>query len=58
MAKALAIITVESPIVVAGVVFGTGALPWPRSMVPYVVGSILLGPVMIEVAERLFRSRR
>lgn len=55
--KALAVVAVESPLVLFFILFSSGVVPWPRSMLPYVVGSILIAPLMIVGVDWLFRSR-
>ena len=55
--KALALLAVESPLVLFLILFSSGVVPWPRSMLPYVVGSILIAPLMIVGVDWLFRSR-
>ncbi|MGH7265409.1 MAG: hypothetical protein ACREMB_11220 [Candidatus Rokuibacteriota bacterium] len=53
---ALAVIIVESPVLLFGVLLGSGLIPWPRSMLPYIAASIVIGPIMIEAVKWLFRS--
>jgi hypothetical protein len=55
--KALAVIAVESPLVLFFILFGSGVIPWPRSMLPYVAGSVLIAPLMIVGVDWLFRPR-
>lgn len=54
--KALAIIVVESPVVLFFILFSLGVVPWPRSMLPYVAGSVLISPVVIVTVDRLFQG--
>jgi Periviscerokinin family len=56
-AKALALIAVESPLVLFFILFSSGMIPWPRSMLPHVAGSVLIAPLMIVRVDWLFRSR-
>jgi hypothetical protein len=53
----LAVIVVEFPVVLFLILFSLGALPWPRSMLAYVAGSILIAPVVIFAVDWLFRPR-
>jgi hypothetical protein len=56
-AKALGVIAVESPLMLFFILFSPGIIPWRRSMLPYVAGSVLIAPLMILGVEWLFRSR-
>jgi hypothetical protein len=53
--KALAVVAVESPIVLFLLLFSSGTIPWPESMLPYVAGTVVIAPVMIIGADWLFR---
>ncbi len=53
--NALAVVTVESPIVLFLLLFSSGAIPWPTSMMPYVAGTIVITPVAVIAADWLFR---
>ncbi len=39
------------------VLLNSGLVPWPRSMLPYIAGSILVAPMMILAVDWLFRPR-
>jgi hypothetical protein len=53
--KGAAVAAAESPIVLFLLLLSSGAVPWPTSMLPYVVGTILITPVAIIVVDWLFR---
>src|SRR5437867_1166829 len=53
--KALAVVTVESAIVMFLLLFSSGTIPWPTSMLPYGAGTIVITPVTIIRADWVFR---
>jgi hypothetical protein len=53
--KALAVLTVESPIALFLLLFSSGTIPWPTSMLPYVAGTIAITPVAVIATDWLFR---
>jgi hypothetical protein len=55
--KGLAVVAVESPIVLFLLLFSSGTVPWPKSMLPYVAGTVVIAPVMIIGVNLLFRRR-
>ena len=55
--QALAVITVECPVALFFILFSSGVVPWPSSMLLYVAGSVVIAPVMIVGVDWLFRPR-
>lgn|SRR3989442_3147451 len=53
----LAVIAVESPLPVFFALFTSGLIPWPPSILPYLVASIVLGPLVAVGVARLLRAR-
>ena len=53
--KLMAVGIAGSPIVLFLLLLNLGTIPWPTSMLPYVVATSVLTPAMIIAIERLFR---
>jgi hypothetical protein len=53
--KVAAVAAAESPIVLFLLLLSSGTVPWPTSMLPYVVGTIVITPVAIIAVDWLFR---
>ena len=53
--RAAAVAVAESPIVLFLLLFNSGGIPWPASMLPYVAGTIVITPVAVIAADWLFR---
>jgi hypothetical protein len=55
MRKAAAVAAAESPIVLFLLLFSSGTVAWPTSMLPYVAGTIVITPVAVVAVDWLFR---
>ena len=53
--RAAAVAAAESPIVLFLLLFSSGTIPWPTSMLPYVAGTIVITPVAVIGTGWLFR---
>ena len=53
--KAVAVAAAESPIVLSLLLFSSGTIPWPTSLLPYVAGTIVITPAAVITADWLFR---
>ena len=53
--KAAAVAAAESPIVSFLLLFGSGTVPWPTSLVPYWAGTFVVAPLAVIAVDWLFR---